>query len=274
MANAFAATASRPATAALDPARLYAAAALLFVALIPPTLFAYAMDDRQYLGTPIWLKPLKFQVSLAVFLATFAIYVRWLPARVLASRWHGVYAATIVAAMAAEILWIMRASALGVGSHFNESTPLDTLLFNTAGVLAVYFTASTAVYGWMIWRSERGPRSSALRLGVSAGLIFTFILTVVFAATMGENGAHGVGTPDPGDAGLAILGWSRTAGDLRVAHFFGTHAMQALPLAALAAAALWRERRAFLATAAFSVVYVALAVFAFLQALNGEPFLS
>lgn len=273
MAHALSAPMPRSAVT-YDPARLYAAAGLLFLALIPPTLLAFVVDDRQYLDTPIWLKPLKFEVSLALFFATLALCVRWLPARVVASRWHGVFAATVVAATAAEIIWIMRASALGIGSHFNETTRLSTALFNAAGAVAVYFTMSTAIYGLMIWRSERGPRSPAIRLGVSAGLILTFVLTVVFAGTMGQNGGHNVGVPAPGDPALAIMGWSRTIGDLRVAHFFGTHAMQVLPLAALLASVVLTERRALLATAAFSVAYVAFSIYVFVQAFGGQPFLA
>ena len=68
----------RMGTLFVDPA--FTAAGLVFLLMIPPTLVAMLADDRLHLGLDIWLKPLKFQIALAIFALTMAAYARWLPA--------------------------------------------------------------------------------------------------------------------------------------------------------------------------------------------------
>ena len=70
--------------------------------------------------------------------------------------------------------------------------------------------------------------------------------------------------------GLPLFYWSRQGGDLRVAHFFGLHAMQALPLFALAVRGLARARTTVVA---FALLYSAMTVYVFVQAVLGRPFL-
>jgi hypothetical protein len=68
-----------------------------------------------------------------------------------------------------------------------------------------------------------------------------------------------------------LFGWNRSGGDLRVAHFFGLHAQQAIPL--LGGVLLSLERRpAWIVLIAGSLCYAALTVVVFVQALNGSPF--
>jgi hypothetical protein len=84
-------------------------------------------------------------------------------------------------------------------------------------------------------------------------------------------GAHTVGAPD-GAPGLPFLNWSASHGDLRIPHFLGLHAMQAIPLLAW-----WLSRRKGLVEpqrvqliwlSAFA--YVSLFVLLAWQALRGQ----
>ena len=68
------------------------------------------------------------------------------------------------------------------------------------------------------------------------------------------------------------MGWSRDAGDLRVAHFLATHALHAIPLAGLIAAALI-PKQATRAVWLASTLYALLIAATFTQALQGRPFL-
>jgi hypothetical protein len=88
------------------------------------------------------------------------------------------------------------------------------------------------------------------------------------------SGAHTVGAVD-GGPGLPGTGWSVEHGDLRVAHFIGLHAFQALPLMALLI-----RRRGWPAVAQARAIIVAALSYAMLfclllwQALRGQSLIS
>ena len=88
---------------------------------------------------------------------------------------------------------------------------------------------------------------------------------------MSVVGAHTVGAPD-GGPGLPGTGWSREHGDLRVPHFVGLHALQLLPLLALALGRRrWPEATRVRLTLAAAASYGSLFALLLWQALRGQP---
>ena len=82
-------------------------------------------------------------------------------------------------------------------------------------------------------------------------------------------GAHTVGAPD-GGPGLPGIHWSRDHGDLRISHFVGLHALQALSLIVVALPAGWSATRRVRFTISAAASYTALFGILLWQALRGQ----
>ena len=252
----------------------YAAACVLVAASMGPVLLAHAIDPRVMgagvLAEPIWLKPLKFQVALTLYLGTLAVFALARPARPRRPRAYAAFTWVVVAAVLFEVAVIAGAAAMGTTSHFNTATPTAAAVYTAMGVGAVTLTSASLVTGAMIARGGQGD--PVLRLGLALGLVLTFATTLIVAGAMSGMSGRLIGEA-PAGARLPLLGWSREAGDLRAPHFLATHAMHVVPGLALLAA--WRlppasaRRATWLGAAAFA----ALIAGAFVQALAGRPFL-
>lgn len=200
------------------------------------------VDDRVLLGVPIWLKPFKFAISLVVYTGTLAYLIgslRGKPAR--HAGWLG---NVIVAASFIEMAVIVGQVLRGRRSHFNVETPLDSALWSVMAVTILMLWIATALIGVVFLRHHEGDRPAvlAVRYGLLislAGMAVGFLMTQPTGeqrAAFADGpptvvGSHSVGVAE-GGPGLPLVNWSTTGGDLRVAHFIGLHALQALPLLA------------------------------------------
>ncbi|SMD24779.1 hypothetical protein SAMN05660733_07860 [Lentzea albidocapillata] len=202
--------------------------------LIPVSLLGLLVDDRMLVGSPIWLKPFKFAVSLALYAFTLA----WLLTYLKRFQRVGWWAGTVLAAAGAlEMVVIVGQVVRGRRSHFNFETPLDTALFSIMGSTIVVLWVTHAIVAILLWRTK--IENEALSWSIRLGLVISFLgLGVGFLMTQpkpgqaldgGTLGSHTVGAPD-GGAYMAITGWSTEHGDLRVGHFVGMHALQVLPV--------------------------------------------
>jgi hypothetical protein len=250
-----------------------AGAGLVLLAMMAPTLFAWLVETRTLYGINVWTKPLKFEASIALYFLTLAWFWGYVSPRLRKALAVRTVAFAVVACGVFEIVYIAFQAGRGVSSHFNTATPIEDLMFRLMGIGALVMTTGSLVLAILIARSERGPLSSALRASVVIGLLLTFLLGTGAGIVIAANGGHWVGGVASDTNGLPIFGWARDGGDLRVAHFFGIHAMQILPVFALFAERI-APRRAGTALAVFAIVYSGLTIAALLQAIDGRPFLA
>ncbi|GAB2557683.1 hypothetical protein GCM10027269_09130 [Kribbella endophytica] len=201
-------------------------------------------DDRDLLGHAIWMKPLKFMISFALYCATLA----WMLSLQTKARRLGWWMGTVVAVgVAAEMVLIVgQVVVRGRQLHFNMSTPADKLIHDImAGTVYLIWTAVLVVAIQLLFDK---PGDKALRWSIRLALGTTLggmlLGNLMFRATPAQQtamdttgredffGSHSVGVED-GGPGMPITGWSTEGGDLRIGHFLGVHALQLIPLLAL-----------------------------------------
>jgi hypothetical protein len=223
------------------------------------------LEGRSYQETLVWVKPLKFALSFVVYFATLALVVGRLSHDTLLLK------STVWATAAAfwfEMIYITAQAAKGQASHYNIGDPVNAALYAIMGVGAVTLTLSIAVIGWMVLRDKSARFSADMRFGVGIGFFMAFGLTLITAATLASMSGHFVGIPVQGAAVIPFFGWSASIGDLRPSHFLALHAMQVIPLIAI-----WvqgrRSARHWIIAA--SVIYAALTMALYAQALMGLP---
>jgi hypothetical protein len=242
---------------------------LSLVMLAFPVLALGAIDPRTLHGVGIWVKPAKFFLSAGVFAlsaAWFWGYVRPERRQSPALRWS---ARALIASASFELLYIGLQAARGLDSHFNFSSAFHIAMYALMGVAALVLTATTLPLAWEIARRPRRDLSRDFAAAVSAGLLLTFLLGAGLGFYMSQMPGHSVG---PEGGRVFFFGWNRSGGDLRIAHFLGIHAEQAIPLlAALVAGFSARIRWAALGTG--TALYVGLTLAVFAQAVAGRPLL-
>jgi len=233
---------------------------LLFVALMIASLF----DSTEITGINRWIKPMKFASSIALYLWTLAIYLYFISGRELAKNIIGRGA---IAMLVGEIILIVMQAARGTISHFNTATLFDSLVFYAMGLMILANTFLIIYLLILYFRAEINlPK--AIVWGMRYGIIL-FLLASVEGGLMSAMLRHSVGVAD-GGAGLPFVNWSTKGGDLRVAHFIGMHAFQAIPFFAYTMEK-YNVKSATFWTTVFAAVYFVFFTFLFVQAMFGKP---
>ena len=202
----------------------------VLAAMMVPAFFSYLVEIRTFNGINLWIKPLKFMSSAAIFLFTLALFMPFLDKADRAKRSVNVAVWIISVFLLLEILYITFRASRAEASHFNRDSVLAIVLYAWMGITILISTVLTGWIGWLILKGKDAIARPNLRYAVGVGLVVGTALGSLTAIYMSQGTGHWVGGVRNDSGGSLFFGWSRTGGDLRVAHFIGLHAMQGIPL--------------------------------------------
>lgn len=226
-------------------------------------------DSRLVTGINPWIKPIKFALSIALYVYTVARLLEYLRL----SNWgKKTISWGVSACVLTQIVLITTQAARGTTSHFNVTTRVNAAISLTMDImdpLNSVFVVALLIFACLARYDVTPPCLWGIRSGLAI-----FLGASAVGGVMVAHGAHSIGVED-GGPGLPFMNWSTTGGDLRVAHFVGLHAMQVLPLCAwlISKHDGWTLSRKTSYVLALSVAYALIVGILYLQAIHGAPLL-
>jgi hypothetical protein len=202
--------------------------ALLMLITLTLTYIWSLNDHRLIRDVGVWVKPMKFMASTALFALTTVWVLKVAHSHVDQTYAYDWIVALLVATSLFEVVYISYQASQGAGSHYNVSDSFHAFMFGVMAIAAVGLTASQAWLAWEIWKEQKSADIPVETLGVIIGLVLTFVLSTISGFMLGGN-------QPPAGQGLPIVGWHLYK-DIRPAHFLGVHAQQLIPLWGLIAA--------------------------------------
>ena len=228
------------------------------------------IDERELVGINIWIKPFKFFVSTAIYTITVGFLITLYPFSNLKKH---IIRNLVSWTMLFELVIITIQAVRGEQSHFNFSSELNGALFGAMGILIGINVLIMVFLAFETIRLKLNT-SKAVQWGILLGWLICIFGSWVGGQMISQM-AHNVGIADGGE-GLPLLNWSTVAGDLRVAHFFGLHSIQIIPIFAWLLGKQWKSshRNHTIIVTVFALIFAAFIFYTFYQASQGLPFSS
>lgn len=225
------------------------------------------IDERTLMGINVWIKPLKFCISGGIYIMTLGFLMTKYP---YSTRKKNILNNIVSWTLLLEIGIIFYQAARGVRSHYNQESLFDGLLFAAMGILI-----AINVLVMILLAFDAARLKMKVEKPVQVAIFIGWIVVIVgswIGGQMISQLAHNVGVADGGE-GLPILNWSTVAGDLRVAHFFGLHGIQIIPLFAWMLVRKWKTTttKQVFAVIIFGLLFSAWIAYMFYQAKQGMP---
>ena len=244
-----------------------AAFLIIFIAMWALSL----IDTRSLDGANVWVKPMKFSISIALHLATLAFVMHILSASMQSNAvLTGLAVASVIAAIG-EVAYIAIQATRMEASHFNVGTPFYAAMYSVMAFGAVVLVVASGGVGLAAAVDSQSSLTLPVRLAVAIGLIGGTILTLITAFRLGGNMSHHIGVEAASALRMPVTGWSLTVGDLRPAHFLATHMMQAVPVFGIIAARVLPSGVAIAAVLLAAAAWTAATLVVYSVGVSGRP---
>lgn len=195
---------------------------LIHLVLFLAFLILLGFDSREVNDENVWLKPLRFALSIWLFTWTYA----WFSSFVM--KYHSVFNVlnyVISLCMFIEIILISFQASRGLASHFNNQTNFDATIFSIMGAAIGFNAVILGIWFLVFTLWERGGQSyrKSITWGMAIFLLGNFSGYLIIR----------YGWPTdilPSYLKMPITGWKLTLKDLKISHAIGLHAIQVLPI--------------------------------------------
>ncbi len=218
------------------------------------------------LGINSFYKPMKFAASIFIYSWTMGLILNY----VIDKKKVKIYSWVAVICMSFEQIAITYQAVKGELSHFNHSNTFGIILYSLMGIFILSVTICTGYINYVFIKQKTYNLRPEIVLSIRIGLIY-FVLFSLFGGYISSLQGHTVGSIDGGN-GLPFINWSKHFGDLRVAHFFGIHSLQLIPIFAVITSKNLDSFKAILAVKIFSFLYLIFVFCTLIQGLLGLPF--
>lgn len=204
--------------------------AVFLFSLVPLMLLMSGIDSREVNGISTWIKPIKFALSIGIYLMTISGVVHLLN---LAERRKRRLLNIVFWVMVIEYLLLVVQASRGVASHFNNKAFFDMIVFNLMGVCIVINTIVLVIVAvrYFMPKCRNTAISDSLWLAIQLGLLIVLFSSAIGSKMVGLN--HHAVNPEQYRLIIPFFDWKIGAGDLRISHFIGMHAFQLLPIMAV-----------------------------------------
>lgn len=182
------------------------------------------IDHRQVNAVNTWFKPMKFCLSVGIYLVTIIWVIDLL--NITQKRKNRLIRFLSIIILF-ELFLIVLQGARGVSSHYNISSLFNIVIFQMMGIAIAINTLLLIWITFQYCRKKRKPKQISNHM---VNFILLGLLLLLFSSAIGGKmisfNNHVVSPAAMAKFHIPILDWKIGSGDLRISHFLGMHGIQ------------------------------------------------